>query len=79
LNVFKIDPNFEQSEVEWAAIRVELLGESSEGEESADASGGEDDSESESDEEAAPETQEVLPSASTSRLTAACPCNCKRR
>jgi hypothetical protein len=54
LNVFKFDPDFEQSEAEWAAIRAELLGESSEDEDGQDGEGGESGSEDESEEDAAP-------------------------
>jgi hypothetical protein len=62
LNVFKTDPNFEQSEAEWAAIRAELLGESSGDEE--EGGEGEEESEEELDEEeGAPEPQEVWDSA----------------
>lgn len=53
LNVFTFDPEFERTEAEWAAIRAELLGESS-GDEGGEGEGGGDEDEDESSEEEAP-------------------------
>lgn len=46
LNVFKFDPAFEQSEAEWAAVRKELLGESSDDEAGDKDSGSEEEDDS---------------------------------
>ena len=51
LNVFKFNPEFEAAQAEWAAIRKEILGEDSEGDDGDDDD--EDDDESDDDPAAA--------------------------
>lgn len=59
LNVFKLDPNYEEHEKLYAKTRAEILGEDSEDEESGDESGSEEDESTDEEDEEAVEAKKM--------------------
>ena len=64
LNVFKFDPEYEENEKKYGAIKAELLEEEEEGGKDSDSGSGDDDDSSSSDEE-----EEAAPAAGAGQLT----------
>ena len=64
LNVFKFDPEYEENEKKYGAIKAELLEEEEEGGKDSDSGSGDDDDSSSSDEE-----EEPAPTAGAGQLT----------
>ena len=63
LNVFKFDPEYEENEKKYGAIKAELLEEEEEGGKDSDSGSGDDDDSSSSDEE-----EEAAPAAGAGQL-----------